>query len=240
MAAYDAFLLRYADLLQSCGLSDPERHARVVADAYNQPHRAYHNHAHITFMLDKLDNDILNHGLELTDLERHCVKFAIWWHDYVYDPNARDNEIQSIGAWEEFVNHLSADSAVLSAYKAPVSYLIECTISHTSPASAEAEQSLSPGLVSYFLDLDLAILASPREVYRTYADNIRREYIQYCLDDYRKGRANVLRRFLERGNIFSSSAREHNLPRVEDLESRARENIEWELSELDSGNLPKS
>ncbi|KAF3924526.1 hypothetical protein ABW21_db0203528 [Orbilia brochopaga] len=190
-------------------------------------------------MLDKLDCDILNREVQFTDFEQRLIKFAIWWHDYVYDPEANDNEIRSIDAWNEFVDRLSEDAALLTAYKLPVSHLIECTISHARPASDGANESLSPRLVSYFLDLDLAVLACSREAYQVYAENIRREYIQYRIDDYRRGRAKVLRRFLQRDNIFLSATSENNSGRSENMENMARRNIKWELDGLDSGELPK-
>ncbi|EWC44402.1 hypothetical protein DRE_01228 [Drechslerella stenobrocha 248] len=78
-----------------------------MLEAYSQPHRAYHDTTHITFMLGRLDDDVLEGEIEFDEWERRCVMLAIWWHDYVYDPRSKDNEVQSILAWEGFVDQVS-------------------------------------------------------------------------------------------------------------------------------------
>ncbi|KAK6508803.1 hypothetical protein TWF481_003572 [Arthrobotrys musiformis] len=235
-----AFLHRYLESLQSCGVPDPGRFSQPMWDAYGEPHRAYHNNTHITFMLDKLAEDVRTGNIELSGWEQRCVMLAVWWHDFVYNPQAKDNELQSIMAWESFVDEVSQTSPALESYKIPVSSLIHCTISHTVPPSPDLDNQLSPALVSYFLDLDLAILAAPRDAYMAYANNIRREYSSYSIADYRNGRTAVLKGFLERENIFLTSSLESTGRRMDKMENLARQNVSWEIGELESGRLPQS
>jgi predicted metal-dependent HD superfamily phosphohydrolase len=53
-----------------------------------------------------------------------------------------------------------------------------------------------------FLDADLSILGMPTDVYVEYAQRIRKEYMQYSLEDYCTGRAKVLRSLVGKENIF--------------------------------------
>lgn len=142
-------------------------------------------------------------------------------------------------AWENFVDQVSQTSSVLEPYKIPVSSLIHCTISHIVLASSLGGP-LSPALVSYFLDLDLAILAASRDTYTAYANNIRSEYSNYSIADYRNGRMAVLKSFLGRDKIFLTSSLEGAREKMENMESLARQNVSWEIGELESGRLPQS
>ena len=58
--------------------------------AYSEPHRHYHNLAHV--------HDCLNYLATLRDLsarERQTLEHAIWWHDAIYEPSRSDNEERS-------------------------------------------------------------------------------------------------------------------------------------------------
>jgi predicted metal-dependent HD superfamily phosphohydrolase len=77
--------------------------------------------------------------------------------------------------------------------------MIECTITHTLP-SDDTLSSLSATqieLVKRFLDMDMVILASPRAEYLEYAKKIRREYLHYPDEAFRKGRVAFLKGELE-------------------------------------------
>ncbi|KAF3317341.1 hypothetical protein TWF173_010993 [Orbilia oligospora] len=234
-----AFLHRYLEFLQSCGVPDPGQYSQPMGNAYNEPHRVYHNTAHITFMLDKLAEDVKTRKIELSGWEQNCVMFAVWWHDFVYNPQVKDNELQSILAWEDFVDRVSQTSPVLESYKTPVSSLIHCTISHTLPPPIP-DTLLTPALISYFLDLDLAILATSQDIYAAYANNIRSEYSNYPISDYRSGRMAVLKSFLGREDIFLTTSLGGGGEDMQIMESLARKNISWEIEELESGRLPQS
>lgn len=64
---------------------------------YSEVHRLYHNLMHVDRMLNWLDCSQLG-----TDL----VELAIWFHDCVYEPLERNNELQSA---LYFRNGLGAD-----------------------------------------------------------------------------------------------------------------------------------
>ena len=70
-------------------------------------------------------------------------------------------------------------------------------------------------------DIDLSILGSESADYMRYSHAIRKEYVFVSDEDYRKGRGEVLRRFLSR-NIYATKFCSH-------LERQARVNIAAEL-----------
>jgi predicted metal-dependent HD superfamily phosphohydrolase len=51
--------------------------------AYAEPHRYYHNERHLDDCLQQLDQIP-----RLTEHERQLLRWAILWHDVVYEPGA--------------------------------------------------------------------------------------------------------------------------------------------------------
>ncbi len=62
---------------------------------YSEEGRAYHNLAHIAHCLDEL-RCYPGGGVDIG-----AVEFALWFHDAVYDPRAKDNEGRSAGLASE-------------------------------------------------------------------------------------------------------------------------------------------
>jgi predicted metal-dependent HD superfamily phosphohydrolase len=56
---------------------------------YSEPHRAYHNLAHVMDCLDQFEP--VRHLAQ----DAAAVEIAIWYHDVIYDPRAKDNEERS-------------------------------------------------------------------------------------------------------------------------------------------------
>src|SRR5262249_30754587 len=83
------------------------------------------------------------------------------------------------------------------------------------------------------LDADLAILGAPAEEYDRYARAIRQEYAWVSEEEYRAGRSQVLRRFLERERIY-------RLPGSTERELQARANLQRELATLTASETPRS
>ncbi|MDN4999602.1 phosphohydrolase [Bradyrhizobium sp. GCM10027634] len=151
-----------------------------LATAYAAPARHYHNLAHIEDCLAALAQV---HGL--TSLEREILTEAIWWHDVVYDPTRSDNEDLSAQLAER---HVHADISH------EVGRLIRLTKSH----EVAADDRLGAILIS----IDLSILGAEPARYDAYAAAIRQEFIHLSADDYRIGRARVLRHFAAREVIY--------------------------------------
>jgi predicted metal-dependent HD superfamily phosphohydrolase len=80
--------------------------------------------------------------------------------------------------------------------------------------------------MAFFLDIDMAILASEEDKYDQYATNVRKEYGHYSDPVYRAGRKKVLEQFLERDRIYLSPIFEGNA-----MEEKARRNMKREIEE---------
>jgi predicted metal-dependent HD superfamily phosphohydrolase len=122
--------------------------------------------------------------------------------------------------------------------------LILCTLQHTVapifPTALESVQeedlqglAVRAGtqpqysdLAAVFLDLDLSILGAEEERYMEYTRRIREEYGNYSWEDYRRGRAKVLKSFVARDRLYFS---DYFYKRYE---GRARENIQREIQSL--------
>ena len=182
--------------------------ARLRSD-HDVPGRAYHRFAHVEDCLAKLD------GIEgLGERERRLLRWALLWHDSIYDPTRGDNEERSAERAEEELIRAGADPKDVRE----VGRLVLLTKGHR----AEPGDRLGAILVS----IDLSILGAEPERYRRYAEDIRREYAHVRDEDYRSGRTRVLRHLLEADPLYPDpelSAR---------YEARARSNMSAEIASL--------
>lgn len=103
--------------------------------------------------------------------------------------------------------------------------LILATITH-SPSLSE---DTSHKDLTFFLDIDMSILASEAVDYDAYATNIRKEYQHYDDAAYKSGRTSVLRDFLKSDRIYMSE-----IFKDSGMEERARSNIKREIDQLTS------
>jgi predicted metal-dependent HD superfamily phosphohydrolase len=185
----------------------------TLISRYKEPQRRYHTIEHIHAMLNCLDH------YRCPVKNETAIKLAIFFHDWVYDPKGKDNELESIKCFEEFAADISLSNSMISL----VSGYIERTITHTLPISdGEADSDL--GL---FLDFDLEVLARNEADYALYAAQIRQEYGHFSEGDYCAGRIKVLKAFLERGRLYFSDAF------YETCEEIARGNLKAEIGLLE-------
>ncbi|HYF49716.1 MAG TPA: L-threonylcarbamoyladenylate synthase [Planctomycetota bacterium] len=172
---------------------------------YREPLRAYHNIEHLTHCFEELDTAAASD-------ERDLVELALWFHDAVYDAQAKDNEERSGDLLRSALS-----SAGLNDHKLTrASQLILATKTHEASDSASM----------LMLDCDLAILAQPREVFQNYERAIRTEYGWVPADKYRAGRADVLQRFLNRAHIFHTESFRKRYEQI------ARGNLRWSIERL--------
>lgn len=179
---------------------------RLVA-AHSEPHRHYHTLEHVAEMLKVVGR------LAEASNDSEAIQLAVWFHDSMYDPRARDNEARS------------AD--LMAGALAPFS-LPEGMIPHVRDmilATAHAGDA-SDADTRVLLDADLAILASDEWRYVKYAEAIRREYGWVEETAYRTGRTAVLKAFLSRERIYRTE-RFHAVG-----EEAARRNLTAEIERL--------
>lgn len=199
---------RFTSLSNRLGIGEPIETFRLLKRRYSEPHRAYHNLAHIESCLDEFD--------EVMNLFPYpeIVEYAIWFHDVVYDTKAKDNEGKSI----ELAIEIAKKSKLLESDMITVSSLILATTHCLTPKNLMQET---------IIDVDLSILGKPIEIFRKYNDGIRQEYSWVPETQYVNGRTKILRSFLERKNIYYTRYFRQK------YEKQARTNLETTLKQLD-------
>jgi predicted metal-dependent HD superfamily phosphohydrolase len=208
-------------LCRRVGAVAPEPRLRSAAEAllerWTEPHRRYHNRIHLDRVLGTLRPLAADEGGQtgsgLADLG-DLAALAAWYHDAVYEPTRADNEEQSAAVARRQLAQLDVAREIV----AEVSRLVLLTKSHEP-----AQHDLAGALLC---DADLAILATPTDVYDAYSAAIRAEYSHVSEQDYRAGRAAVLSTLTARPRLFHTG---HGWAA---WEQPARGNIARELQEL--------
>ncbi len=156
-----------------------------ISSRYGQDHRVFHNLGHIT------------HCLREFDAARHLAKdplaleMAIWYHDIVYEPRAKDNEARSA----KFAAAAARKMGLEDAFGKRVAKLVKATSHQTIPKNYDAR---------ILLDIDLAILGHPPVVFDRYERGIREEDGFVPEQEYAEKRMQILNPFLKRRHIYST------------------------------------
>ena len=179
---------------------------RELLERHREPQRHYHTVEHI--------NAVLRH-LATLEAATPATELAAFFHDAIYDPTAADNEEQSALLAAQQLTELGIATHLIEHTTA----IIRATAGHLLPTDP------LPGMAS-FLDADLSILGATSDVYKAYADAIRREYSHMAVDDFRRGREQVLVHFAERDELYFTDAGR------ELWDTSARENLRTELANL--------
>lgn len=175
------------------------------AERYAEPHRKYHDLTHV--------RQVVRDAVAMTEgRDRAVVALAAWAHDVVYDGRPGEDERAS-AAWARAT--LTA-AGLAEDDVARVAGLVLATAGHTAPPGDRAAQAL--------LDADLAILAAPPEEYERYRQSVRAEYAHVTDDQWRAGRAAVLRSLLAKDPLY---------PLARHREAAARRNLAAELAALE-------
>jgi predicted metal-dependent HD superfamily phosphohydrolase len=174
-----------------------------------EPHRHYHTLAHLRSVLSMVGSTAA------PGVDRDAVRLAAWFHDAVYAPRAAGvaNEKASAALAASTLAGLGVPSATVEE----VRRLVLLTATHT-PGPADRNGEL-------LCDADLAILSADPDAYDAYAAEVRREYAHVPDDQFRAGRAAVLRHLLDLPALY-------RLPAMQGRVARARANLERELAAL--------
>lgn len=177
-----------------------------LEDRYAEPHRRYHDLAHV--------RQVVRDAVALAEgRDRARVALAAWAHDVVYDGRPGEDERAS-AEWAR--THLTAAGLAEDDVER-VAGLVLATADHTAPPGDRAAQAL--------LDADLAILASAPGDYERYRQAVRAEYTHVTDDQWREGRAAVLRSLLAKDPLYLLARH---------WETAARRNLAAELSALEN------
>lgn len=135
-----------------------------------------------------------------------AVELAIWFHDVIYDPQAKDNETQSA----EWFATCAREAELPKLLIAEVHRLILIT-QHKALPQTPAERLL--------VDADLSILGADETAFAEYERQIRSEYAWVAENDFCLGRVAVLEQFVQRERIY------HTTYFFQRYETKARENL---------------
>jgi predicted metal-dependent HD superfamily phosphohydrolase len=148
----------------------------AVVDAWSQPHRRYHDLAHLAAVLG-----LVAALPGATDPD--AVRLAAWYHDVAYEPERTDNERVSADRARVGLRGLVPDARLDE-----VERLILLTVGH-DPAPDDANGAV-------LCDADLAVLAGPPDAYAAYASAVREEYGHLPDAEFTAGRIAVLEHLL--------------------------------------------
>lgn len=147
---------------------------------YSEPHRRFHTLDHI--------NDCLRRFDEVGPLMKRpeAVELALWFHDAIYKPGARDNEERSA---ELFARESAGAEA---AFTSRVCDLILATKHVVSDL---------PGDRGFMVDIDLGGFADPWDLFMSKGEDLRAEHATQSDDEYYRSQIKFLSR-LERRRYF--------------------------------------
>jgi predicted metal-dependent HD superfamily phosphohydrolase len=175
--------------------------------AYSEPQRHYHNASHIVDCLRQLDT--ARGEAESPDE----IEVALWFHDAIYDPQAKENEARS-AAWA--VEAMEAAGIAPNAIER-VAEMILATRHDVEPQTRDGE---------LMLDIDLSILGREPEEFAVYERAIREEYSWVPIEQYHSARTAILERFFARPAIYRTAKFRMQ------FEFQARRNLEQSIAML--------
>ena len=179
--------------------SEPQKIFNKLIAAYSEKQRAYHTLQHLyecLVLLDSIRSDLK---------DAYSVELALWFHDAVYDPQAKDNELKSA---ELFGRYIAQDLSVEIVKK--IKRWIIATQKHTSTDELDLQ---------FLLDIDLAILAASPERFEEYEQQIQQEYAWVDPDVYSIKRKEVLAHFYQAEPLYQTGYFQQN------FEQTAKQNL---------------
>jgi predicted metal-dependent HD superfamily phosphohydrolase len=178
-----------------------------VMARYAEPHRHYHTARHLEECFTELA------GLRGEAERPGEVELALWFHDAIYNVKRRDNEKRSAD-WAR-ASALAAGTPAQACNR--VHALVMATRHKAVPRGTDAE---------ILVDVDLSILGATPERFDQYERQVREEYAWVPDFLFRRERKAILKDFLARPRIFSTTLfRDRH-------EQQARSNIERSLERL--------
>ncbi|MFJ8045069.1 hypothetical protein ACIRBX_31660 [Kitasatospora sp. NPDC096147] len=197
---------RWHDLLVRCGATaDPAPYAADLLGRWAEPQRRYHDTAHLTAVLDRVD-ELAGHADD-----PDAVRLAAWFHDAVYRPDRSENEERSAALAVRALQ----EAGLPAELTAEVARLVRLTVTH-HPAAGDRNGEV-------LCDADLAVLGGTPEQYAAYAAAVREEYGFVPEDAFRTGRAAILRQLLDLPALYRTPQA------VARYDAAARRNLAGEL-----------
>ncbi|PAV90606.1 hypothetical protein WR25_13276 [Diploscapter pachys] len=205
---------RWDDLTSFVSSQIRDKWWQKICDEYGK--RPFRGFEHLLIMLRAFDK----YKDHLRD--RYATAMAIFFKNIIYDPLADDNADKSERVFREFAQETTFDSENY------VADLISKSGLSSTGAHLNANQSGEDD-AHFLMDFDMAYLAEPFDKFVELERAQRKEYSHFDEEKYAQQRKQVLKAFLVIPNIYATT------PLREDLEGRARDNIQREVELLEKG-----
>lgn len=170
--------------LKQSAVSKSGEVSELIINKHQELHRHYHNTRHLAFCLAQQSEaraQIANPDI---------VELALWFHDVIYVPNARDNEDKSAALFVEMARGQLPDNLILA-----IAEIIPATC-HQKPPRTDDE--------AFVLDIDLASIGLPWEEFNRDNQALRAEAPRIHDNLYYEGKMAFLSTLLERKKIYYS------------------------------------
>lgn len=184
-----------------------EKFFEEIAEAYSSPGRYYHNLQHIATLLD-----LSSRFRDQID-RKNLVDFAIFYHDFDYDPTSSENETGSAVKAAAVMRDLGFKANEIQIV---CDYILATRSHQIAPA-------LNYPDLLWFLDFDLSILCADSSEYKRYVEMLRIEYAVFPNAVWMAGRKSFILETLSKSFIYSTA---EFRSKGEEL---ARANLEEEL-----------
>lgn len=215
-SVYEAIVKKYITdcITKYCGLNLNEENtilfAETVLECY--ANRAYHNIDHIVHAFQELEWFIAN--VENSNICIEDVALAILSHDIIYGSKQDRSDEELSAQWlKDYLASLGQER--------PHSVDIVLSTAHLSgkyPCDTPEKELMA--------SIDLAILGQRAQVYKTYSENVRKEYCFIDDKSYATGRIQAIE-FLMKKTLFL------NL-NFEKYEKKAKANLAQEMKDISS------
>ena len=195
------------DINVDFGFTNEYYYGRILP-SYRAETRHYHTLEHIENMLYYVRDF---KGTSHTD--RCLLKWAIWFHDLIYDPKSNKNEIHSANQLYGFARVLGfKDEDIKTMW-----WLVAVTTHKGNPQTR---------LEDIICDLDLKGFSSDRSILN--GELVKKEYSHVSSEDFYKGRIQFLAGMLKKEYIYHTDEYRNT------LETQARHNILKEIETIKS------
>jgi predicted metal-dependent HD superfamily phosphohydrolase len=193
--------MRFSALWSRCGGQHADAVYADLVQHYAEPARHYHTLRHIRRCLR--DFDAVRSAIPDPD----AVELALWCHDVIYLPGARDNEDRSVDWFRHW-----ADGRIAAGER--ICAMIMATKHTRVPAGLDE---------CFVVDIDLATLGAARSGFHRNGMLLRAERPELSDQEYDTHERAVLQYLLDRPRIYYTELFHAR------CEARARSNLAWRL-----------
>ncbi len=182
---YDRFRLVWRRCLLDSAIDESSVIHQQLIVSYSEPQRFYHTLVHIEHCLSLFDK--IKTRLHIPE----ALELAIWYHDVVYKPGAKDNE------------QLSAD-LFMATTKGIFDDSLRNTVYQHIMATVHDESEIKNTDTDYMLDIDLSSFGRPWPEFIRDSENVRLEMKSMPEDEYYQKMATFQNNLFARPKFFRS------------------------------------